>query len=509
MKRALLVLSASSRPYRRTENLAVPSRIAYRTILRAADAAAVECQLSNRDGLRLHVARKFRQAAQSNKQSNRPADKIRAQLTLVETYKDALGLAGGDAALTSILQVLAAGIGNEHYKREVEEGFVNLIHFREQQEARQELDEESTSERQVRIVQQATLPYVERLALLYRDDLTSAQLVDAFTSLRARVSTHHLHHGAEQVVLDVDDELNKQTIYIRCNEYDWSSPIERVEMCEPEMLRKTTLHAQYYSIALRLAEALEAETTLHRSRGTVIVGHGVGGAVATALAMILFANNYTVKNAISLGAPKVMVASLARVVDAISPLRFVIAGDPLVDVPVTDAVGDTFKHAGEIFVFECPVASKEESGDEEAPSSAASARSTGGDSDGEAARLMDLMNDDGSHTNEVSEDNEEQTTKSPKNSRPLDSSSVDDEVTASEAGTEDDDDDDRESEAAINSAGQRAAASRDPYLFSMQHYVDLMRDGSVAITYAEGDDVWDAGPSGGAPPKSYNPTRSS
>jgi pimeloyl-ACP methyl ester carboxylesterase len=441
--------------------VAAPSRQAYRSLLRAADAASVECQLTNREGLRRFVSRRFRQSVvpsylppevrgeNSGAPRRASVQLARDRLADVQKFLDALEHAPGDAVMTPMLQVLAAGVGNLQYQLEVEQGLTGILQFRHEQAARQELDDETTSERQLRIVQQAALPYAERLSLLYRTDLTTAQLCDLFQAQRPRSSTHCLSHGNEQLVLDIDDDLNKQTIYIRGADYNWRTPVERVEMCEPEMTKKTTLHAQYFAIALRLVESLESETALHRSRGVVCVGHGVGGAIATAMALILAGTSYNVKNVVTFGSPKVVVRTLTKVVEAISPLRFVVAGDPLPDVPVSDALGDGFQHIGEIFTMECPLTT--------APSATPAAprhEVAGGDISAEA--LMGMLSASEEPTEAITDDEETM-----------------------------------EAEAAANEAAARAAASRDPYLFSVEHYLALMRDTAVPMTYAEGADAWD------------------
>jgi pimeloyl-ACP methyl ester carboxylesterase len=396
--------------------------------------------------------------------------------------------------MTAMLQVLAAGVGNGQYQQDVERGLVEMIKFREEQEARQELDDDATSERQLRIVQHAILPYVERLQLLYRDELSSAQMCDLFQSLRpaARSSAHCLSHGNESVVVDIDDELNKQTIYIRCSDYNWSSPVERVDSCEPEMVKKTTLHAHYFSIALRLVEALEAETPLHRSRGVVCVGHGVGGAVGIAMGLILSGNSYNVKNVVSFGSPKVVVSTLAKVAGSIAPLRFVIAGDPLADVPVTDALGDGFQHIGEIFTLECPLTSKA-SPPSEAPAALREEPSPGeSDVHGAAEVLMGMMAEPQEATVHVCN----QPTAAPaaaarasKDTEMIDDGADDERW--GEAEDSSDDADAAEHKAAENVAGARAAAGRDPYLFSVQHYASLLADTKVPISYGEGMEKWE------------------
>uniref|UniRef100_A0A0A9YKV1 Putative L-ribulose-5-phosphate 3-epimerase sgbU n=1 Tax=Lygus hesperus TaxID=30085 RepID=A0A0A9YKV1_LYGHE len=77
-------------------------------------------------------------------------------------------IAPHETTLLSLLQVLAAGVGSVAYQRIMEASFMPLLAFDAKRHARNEDTEEATSERQNRIMQQALLPYCEKLLLLHR-----------------------------------------------------------------------------------------------------------------------------------------------------------------------------------------------------------------------------------------------------------------------------------------------------------------------------------------------------
>jgi hypothetical protein len=132
-------------------------------------------------------------------------------------------------------------------------------------------------------------------------------------------------------------------------EEDWDR--DRVSVTEAEELRGAVFHTHYYLTASRLYHAILEETPLHRSRGTVVAGHGSAGAIGLVLACLLNNVGYEIRNVVSFGAPKAIEQILERTVSFINPVRVALSTDPAVEVPVLSTSGILFKHVGEALVL--------------------------------------------------------------------------------------------------------------------------------------------------------------
>ncbi|EAN77270.1 hypothetical protein, conserved [Trypanosoma brucei brucei TREU927] len=487
----------------------IDTRVAYRRLIKVAEQVTRDCPLYQTEGLRQYVGRRFLERAERNRQQyrhllhdgsgdarggRRKSQKQRVltaqygkfiakELQQVHGLAELLLRAPGNTALTSMLQVLSAGVGNVHYQQTVERNYVRYCQFEEKKLDRDEVEEEATSDRQNRIMQHALIPYGERLLILHRlqetgggrdavaepGRLTSWQVTEAIVGTRSGVTAHHMSHGKENVVVEVDETFNKQIVYVRCETYDWSRDVERVEIAEAEELRGTVFHAEYLSVALRLCDALMVETPLHAYRSTVLVGHGVGGAVAFCLALLLHARGFDVKNCVTLGAPKCIQKSLARYVHAVNPIRVVLEGDPLIELPVTGAEGDPFVHCGEILLMDNR-ARADLGSEADMKTREAGRQSEGGRNEStEDLFTAESLSDSLDASEEPAMGNEE----------------------GCVATGDYNDEGDVGGEDLLEQL--RLAAKRYSEGFLVNHYVEHLTDTTVRLTYAEGDEVWDEG----------------
>nr|CCC93191.1 conserved hypothetical protein [Trypanosoma congolense IL3000] len=469
----------------------------YRHLVKVVQQVACDCPLHQGGGFMRYVGRRFLEKAERNRRqynqvcgqsggvregrrgshrhevlNERYERFIQKELKQVRGLAQLLSRAPGNPVLTSILQVLSAGVGNVHYQQTMERNYVLYCQFGEKKAERDEVEEEATSDRQNRIMQHALIPYGERLLLLHqlqrsdddsgkeRGSLKSWQVTEAIVGTRSGVSAHYMSHWKEDVVVEVDETFNKQIVYVRCEEYGWMSDVERVEIAETEELRGTVFHGGYLNVALRLCEALTVETPLHAYRSTVLVGHGVGGAVAFCLALLLHARGFDVKNCVTFGAPKAVQKTLERYIHAINPIRVVLEGDPLIELPVTGAEGDVFVHYGEVLMMGSPAmgahAEAAEGTEESNVGSALDALTT---------EALDDLSSTASHAANIGEG-------------------------VGVLGTNDIGDHDM-SEGLLEQL--RLASERYSGGFLAEHYVERLKDTSVPLTYAEGNEVWDEG----------------
>lgn len=537
----VLVAPSSLSPlsYQAVMSLRSESIKVFRDLYKASANAAVQCSLHNQSGLLRYVSSRFASAAETHRrrlssvlqelasaedevarlsrgrarqqQLKSVARRRKRILQEYETFTSqqidytrsvaqALPYAADSAAHVSLLQVLAAGIGSEAYQQLMESSFMALLEFQQKQEERNEVVEEATSERQNRIMQQAVLPYAERLLLVHRTAigeynpasnllyLSPWQVSEAIAGTRSGVTAHHLQHGREHVVVEIDEVYNKQVIYIACTRedgsdsgsYNWEQEVERVEISESEEVQRTLFHSEFLYTGVRLCDALQRETPLHPTRKTVVVGHGVGGAVALVVSLHLHQRGFEVSNTITLGAPKAIQGTRERYVAAVNPVRIVLAGDPLVELPVTGAEGAPFVHVGEILILS-PQSSNTDSngtkdgGEEEDSRHSAAASSPLNQQDVSAENLMDLLNE-------------------PQQPGAFDTLGTSPEeggatTTAAERDVSGDDaDGDDDLPEAL-----RVAAQRYKEGFLVEHYVQHLSNPAVELTYAEGDEVWDNG----------------
>ena len=460
---------------------AVANARVFRHLMKTSRSVAIGCDLGNPEGFHSYISGRFRTVAEANRRARVRPHELKRHRAMVVHYAKAMSEAPGDDQLTAILGALAAGVGSSVYKRSLEKGFFDLVVFNKRSAERGEADEEQTAERQNRIMQAAIAPIADRLAHLHRG-LSVPELRNAMSSAKVGTSVVVLSHGSSEVVIEVDEELNKQTIYVRVEDdefmrvmlaqgrmrerqaqreaaasagseeggvageafgsledammldgdftatsasssssssgpstanLDGRDPLEdeselhkhhfslfndRVEVAESDLVRGTTLHAHWGGVAMRLLDAMLEEMPLHRSRSTVLAGHGVGGAVALVLGLQLHTMGFEVKNVVQLGSPRVVQDTLNRYVTAISPLRVVINGDPCTQGPATTSEGESFVHVGEVLMVDEPAVG-EEDGDA-SPSSTRGRRGSvlfndGADDDTEEGSSEDVTATDG------------------------------------------------------------------------------------------------------------------
>ncbi|KAH9601549.1 Fungal lipase-like domain [Trypanosoma melophagium] len=494
---------------------------AYRRLLGAVHQVGRDCPLNQTEGLTRYVAARFFGAAEENRrrylklrerkatprgrrgqQQQQKALEfqyeryIAKELQKVHNMTEQVLLAPGNRALTSMLQVLSAGVGNIHYQQMIEGNYFQYSQFEVKKAERNEVDEEAVAERQNRIMQHALIPYGERLAFLHRlerkdgsdkiqenkkeqelkqNTLTSWQVTESIVGTRNGVTAHHVSHGKEDMVLEVDETYNKQIVYLRCEPYDWEQEVERLEITEAEEVRGTVFHAEYLSIAQRLVDALLAETPLHAYRSTVVVGHGVGGAVGFCLALLLHVRGFDVKNCVSFGSPKSVQRTLERYIHYINPIRVVLEGDPLVELPVTGSEGDPFVHYGEILIMGSPASQQEEEREK-------------------VNRQEKEKGEEQYDTRNISSSNDSLTADALSDLLETDVPLVTQGSGEGKKYMEDNDnDEDTEETAEDISRLSQITAKRYSVNYTADHYIDRLVDTTVPLTYAEGDEVWDEG----------------
>lgn len=530
----------------------------YRQLYRAASRAAEDCSLSNAFGLQRYVSLRFQQDSDTNQrqlsavlaglersalgnvvsekggaqQSGgrrqrdsairakrhklliRYQDFVSKEIDGARTVAEALPQAAGNSALTSVLQAISAGVGSAAYQRIIESNFLPLIHHDEKCVDREEVAEDATSERQNRIMQQSLIPYAERLLLAHRTAigeqncesdllyLSPWQVTEAIVGSRSGVSAVHLRVGRDHLVVEVDETYNKQIVYICCTRresadsgsYEWSQEVERVEVSESEEVQRTVFHSEWLFTGSRLCDTLVQDSPLHPTRKTVLVGHGVGGAVAMVVALLLSQRGFDVANVVTLGAPKVLQGTLERYISAVNPIRVVMAGDPLVELPVTGAEGVPFVHVGEILLLTPHLTGTAEDAATSSLTGVDGADTTKPDvQDEEYAPEVDssfTADDLGSML-----DNEDPIRISGTSTSTA-SLSVSDQEEVGPNG------DLRGERLAADDSGVveediaetlRTAQTRYAQQFLVEHYVKLLCDPQAKLTYAEGDEVWDAG----------------
>lgn len=259
----------------------------------------------------------------------------------IERYLDAVHRSTSSREHHSLLAALSAGVGNEAYRLAVERGLLDYSVHEENKALRAERDDEESSERQNRLLQHALVPLAQKM-----EELLKMQPGETAPTSSSHDTSHHIvDHGSECVHIIIDETLNKQSIYVTSTS-ELGEP-ENCEVAESDSVRNCLFHAGVLAIATRLMESIKAETPVHRSRATVVVGHGVGGTVSLALGILLHASAYDVRNAVSFGSPKAVVQCQSRVAVAVNPIRVVIAGDARADMPISSSEGGTFMHIGE------------------------------------------------------------------------------------------------------------------------------------------------------------------
>lgn len=537
---------------------------AYRKLYRNIQEVGYQCGLPNRDGLAAYVSHKFHLACDTHRQQlmgilsenvnlaqykkkNLRKKELNNRIHKFERYlsaavdhakmiSEAVCSAPGNAQLTSLLQVLGAGIGSTAYQAHLESNFLALAHHNARKEDREELTEKDTGERKNRILQQATLPFAEKLLLAHRvglcdyfrkhqgdashlcavtetglSPLTKWQMVEAMVGTRVGVSAHHVKLlGDDEAVVEIDETYNRQTIYVVCHRhasslrdtsvgrvgvetpsllaneggfenpsasstnwnvggdmvlstdgFAWDEEMERVDIAETEEVRRTVFSSAFLSRAMRLCGALESETPLHRSRKTVVVGHGVGGAVALTASLLLLNRGFDLTNVITFGALKSLHGgTLERYLQRVNPIRVVLQGDPVVDFPVSGAEGRPFVHVGELLLL--------------SPRTSPTTSSTPPDSPSLRVNSSNKQCAMSSSTN------------FPFAVRHTTMSETDcDEIVKEDTRTEED-------QEGFSGMPEIRIAYRSRYL--LEHYVEHLSNAQVPLSYAEkGDENWDDG----------------
>lgn len=510
---------------------------AYRDLYRAAARAARDCGLHNGPGLLQYVSQRYckdadlhqsqlskalrtldRQSSSKLQGHQRKVTLERTRSRILSQYQryvsseidrtraiaQALFSASGNLALTSVLQVLSAGVGNAAYQQNLESSFLSFLKYEEKRAARDEVADDATSERQNRIMLQALLPYAERLLLAHRTAigeqnressllyLTPWQVTESIVGNRSGVSAVHLRVGRDHIIVEVDETYNKQVVYVCCTRreggdsgsYEWAQDVERVEISESEDVQRTLFHSEFLFTASRICDALLHDSPLHPTRSTVVVGHAVGGAVGLILSLLLAQRGFEVANTVSLGAPKALQGTLERYASAVNPIRLVLAGDPLVELPVTGAEGAPFVHIGEILLLSPPGSTPAESAPSSAQQSpgffAAGGKATPGAEQEGRASGKDTLTAHSLRAMLVEEEGDSNASWSQVELKG--NSSTDSESQP----------DPEEDEGGIKEM-LRVAEKRYSQQFLVEDYVRHMQSPGVGLTYAEGDDVWDDG----------------
>jgi hypothetical protein len=221
-------------------------------------------------------------------------------------------------------------------------------------------------------MQTAVFPYLEKLCVLNDKNLqnqsTSDAMLRALAPRRAGVTLQLFPLDPHFLAVEIDETLNKQTIYISSGtdeENDYQKSVQgnehlqhRVDSAQLEQQRGTIMHLLWMNRARHCLDCLTDESGIHRARGTVVVGHGVGGAVATALAVMLQAESFPIRNLVTFGAPKVIEEIEEKHTLNLNSVRVVLAQDPLAHAPVSGAEGGLFHHIGELLVVNSKVANE-------------------------------------------------------------------------------------------------------------------------------------------------------
>eukprot|EP00759_Apiculatamorpha_spiralis_P032473 PhF_6_TR33867/c0_g1_i1/m.49698 len=315
---------------------------AYRGLLkyaRAVDSVGIVASVGNVSSLvqirAKHLMRRYSQ--------DFPDDDPRAGLEAVHQYMNGLDLILRDndnahAGLVSILEGMLTGKGNYYNRLALEEGFIAYVSHQAEKAQRSEDSLEAVDDRQNKVLQRALVSYAQRLIYVHNNSIGTSDGGTVTQVLRI----------PEVVVLDVVEDLNKQTIYIDTQNFIEDVNVDAAPTTTCDKLKDTLVHADSYASALRIFHALMDETNIHRSRATYIVGHGRGGGVASLLGLLLLAETFDIKNVITFGATKVVETTLERYKDSLNCIRVVIVGDSTVNIPVSTPEGNPYIHFGEV-----------------------------------------------------------------------------------------------------------------------------------------------------------------
>lgn len=280
-----------------------------------------------------------------------PDDVVDERLTEMANYTRALQLVDRVSEVADAVRALSLGVGSIAYRRTVEASVIDALLFQMDREERQVADDASADDRQNAVMLQALAPFAEKLAVMHRDGPDPAHMATLMAARRSTTRSFYVDVSVrytEAVHVDVDDSLGKQVVYVRTCGIDAEAPDTDVEVRMLTSLRRAGVHAEWSLLAERLLEVMEAETPLHASRATTVVGHGVGGAVAVCLSLLLLGKGYAIRNTVTFGAPKVCSHLLQRDAAAINHVRVCLTRDPRPDFPTSDDDRAPFFHFGEL-----------------------------------------------------------------------------------------------------------------------------------------------------------------
>ncbi|KNH07048.1 lipase class 3 [Perkinsela sp. CCAP 1560/4] len=243
--------------------------------------------------------------------------------------------------LSSAYHAMLSGKGDYYHRKTLEDGVILFMTLQESPEYRQNLDESHLGDRQNRVLQKAISHYSERLAHIHNGQ---------YDPVDATIKTTMLDLP-EKVLVEIHDDQQKQTIYIDTESSLDASEVEGAQIVELEKLPECLVHRSIFSRAQRVFEAVLAETDLHRSRKTYIIGHGLGGAIATVLGLLLIGEQFEITNTITLGSQKSVETVKQRYVDRLNCMRVVIPEDPQISLPINSERHRSFLHFGETLML--------------------------------------------------------------------------------------------------------------------------------------------------------------
>ena len=358
----------------------------YRKLLRAAVELESSGALSSSGALLQRVRRDFRRQAAATMASEATVDpdsrrplrhrQLLATAAQVERLCSVFTAAATDETLVDMLNGALLGAGNEAYMATVTGALLPMLEFSEQRDHRKEADDAATEEQQNRVMQRALVKYAEQLCVVHRDDLSDDALRALLSQDRGNTKSEIFHLGSGlHIGVEIDEELQKQSIYVRSRPWrsvagakrllaaqrkvdnlsqdsdELADAVDRLETIELDTSRGTVAHADWYRLASRVVDVLSDESSIHKSRGTIVAGHGIGGAVALLVALLLHGKGADVRNVISFGAPKALESTLDRHVAAVHPVRVLIDGDPLAELPISTESDKPFVHVGEALIL--------------------------------------------------------------------------------------------------------------------------------------------------------------
>ena len=239
--------------------------------------------------------------------------------------------------VTSCYSAMLSGKGDYNYRKHLEDGLLFFMNVKQHPDFRIKLDESYLADCQNRILQKAVSLYASRLALI-SEGLTER------SDAAIKVTVLDL---PEKVVVDVEDETEKQVIYVYAEGDIPEAEIEGATVAPVEKLPGATVHQSIFTRAQRIFESILQESDLHRGRKTFLVGHGLGGAIITVISMLLVGERFEVANTILLGPYRAVESLQKKHADQLNCIRVVAEGDPCVVIPSSSDRHMPFVNVGE------------------------------------------------------------------------------------------------------------------------------------------------------------------